>query len=61
MILWNFQTEKYDNVIAITDANAKLYMPANKILENRYEMLRNQGEQPIQAVTEILGSHQVWN
>jgi hypothetical protein len=61
MILWNFQTEKYDNVATITDANAKLYMPPNKILENRYEMLRNQGEQPIQAVSAILESHQVWN
>ena len=61
MNLWNFQTEVYDTVAAVTDANAKKYMPSNKVLENRYEMLRNQGEQPIQALTEILGSHQVWN
>lgn len=61
MNLWNFQAERYDTVATITDANARLYMPANKILENRYEMLRNQGEQPIQALSEILSSHQVWN
>jgi hypothetical protein len=61
MKLWNFQTEVYDTVVNITDLNAKLYMPPNKILENRYETLRNQGEQPIQALSEILASHQVWN
>jgi hypothetical protein len=59
--LWNFVTGTYDTVAAITDANARNYMPPNKVIENRYEMLRNQGEQPIQAVSEILGSHQVWN
>jgi hypothetical protein len=61
MNLWNFQAEVYETVAVITDVNAKKYMPSNKVLENRYEMLRNQGEQPIQALTEILGSHQVWH
>jgi hypothetical protein len=61
MNLWNFQAERYDTVTTITDVNARLYMPVNKVLENQYEMLRNQGEQPIQAVSAILGQHQVWN
>lgn len=61
MNLWNFQTEQYEQVVTITDANAKLYMPANKVLENQYEMKRNQGEQPIQALDAILSQHQVWN
>jgi hypothetical protein len=61
MKLWNFRTETYDTVATITDTNARDYMPSNKVIENRYEMLRNQNEQPIQAVTAILGSHQVWN
>lgn len=61
MKLWNFQTTSYDEVATITDANALKYMPENKVLENRYAMLRQQNEQPIQAVTAILGSHQVWN
>lgn len=61
MKLWNFQTTAYDEVAAITDANASLYMPLNKVLENRYVLLRNQGEQPIQALSAILESHHVWN
>jgi hypothetical protein len=61
MKLWNFQTESYNEVASITDANFQFYMPLNKVLENRYQMLRNQGEQPIQALSEILSSHQVWN
>jgi hypothetical protein len=61
MRLWNFKTTQYDEVTTITDANASNYMPENKILENRYAMLRDQGEQPIQALSAILASHQVWN
>lgn len=61
MNLWNFVAERYDTVTTITNANARLYMPANKVIENRYEMLVQQGEQPIQAVSAILASHQVWN
>jgi hypothetical protein len=61
MVLWNFKTEVYDTVTSLTDANAKNYFPDNKVLENRYTMLRDQGEQPIQAVSAILASHQVWN
>lgn len=61
MKLWNFKTTTYDEVATITDANALNYMPENKILENRYVMLRQQNEQPIQAVSAILASHQVWN
>jgi hypothetical protein len=59
--LWNFQETRYDAVVTITDANARLYMPENKVLENRYVMLREQGEQPIQALAAILASHQIWN
>lgn len=61
MKLWNFQAERYDEVAQVTDTNALLYMPTNKVIENRYVTLRQQGEQPIQAMTAILGSHSVWN
>lgn len=61
LTLWNFKTLTYDTVASVTDANAKNYMPENKVLENRYAALRDQGEQPIQALSAILGSHTVWN
>jgi hypothetical protein len=61
MKLWNFRTESYDEVAEITDVNAPDYMPTNKVLENEYAVLRNQGEQPIQALTSILSQHQVWH
>jgi hypothetical protein len=62
MKLWNFQTQTYDpNVTSITDANAMLYMPLNHVAENHYAMLRQQGEQPIQALSAILSQHHVWD
>jgi hypothetical protein len=61
MKLWNFQTEQYDTVAAITDGNVFNYMPANHILENRYEALRNKGEIPLDAYNAIMESHHVWN
>jgi hypothetical protein len=53
--------ERYEEVTTITDINAPLYMPLNKVLENHYQVLRNQGEQPIQALTAIYQTHQLWN
>lgn len=61
MKLWNFRTETYDTVTTITDVNAHDYMPTNKVEENHYEMLRNQGEQPIQALSSILAKHHIWD
>jgi hypothetical protein len=60
MNLWNFQTEAYEQVTTVTDANAKNYYPLNKALDNQYEILRDQGEQPIQALTTILQSYHQW-
>jgi hypothetical protein len=62
MKLWNFRTLQYDpNVTTITDTNAFDYMPQNHVAENHYAMQRQQGEQPIQALTQILSQHQVWD
>jgi hypothetical protein len=61
MILWNFTTQTYDEVAEITDENAFHYMPKNKIAENHYTMLREQGEQPIQVMTQILSQQYTWD
>jgi hypothetical protein len=60
MRLWNFTTQTYDEVDEITDANAFNYMPQNKIAQNHYTMLREQGEQPIQTMTQILSQQYTW-
>lgn len=52
--LWNFETQSYDTIAAITDANVVKYYPANKIMENYYAVLRSQGEQPDQAYTAVM-------
>lgn len=54
--LWNFYTNTYDTIAAVTDANAINYYPANKIQENYYATLRDQGEQPIQALQAVYRS-----
>lgn len=54
--LWNFYTNSYDTIAAVTDANAINYYPANKIQENYYAALRNEGELPIQALMAVLKS-----
>jgi hypothetical protein len=61
MRLWNFKTETYDEVTEITDANAFNYMPTNHVAENHYAMMREMGEQPIQALAQILSQHHVWD
>jgi hypothetical protein len=54
MNLWNFKTGNRDTNVTVTDSNVTNYYPENKILDNLYASLRDQGEQPLQAYQSIL-------
>jgi cyclopropane fatty-acyl-phospholipid synthase-like methyltransferase len=60
--LWNFKTGQFDTVASVTDTNVVNYYPENHVLDNHYAILRDQGEQPIQALTALFATHHaLWN